>query len=387
MTNQSSNLVILGSTGSIGEQALQVVEQHPDRFKVVGLAAGNNLTKLLSQVQKYEPKAVCIGENQYHQCREAVGKNIMCCADVEGMCQLASMEEADVILIAVSGAVGIKPTLAAIRAGKRVALANKETLVAAGDIVMQALEESDSCIIPVDSEHSAVFQCMEGGKHLNNIWLTASGGPFRDYSTEEMQKVSLEMALKHPNWAMGQKITIDSATMMNKGLEVIEAHHLFNHDYEQIKVVIQCESVIHSMVEFVDGSFIGHLGSPDMRIPIQYALTYPERLHSPAKTLDFYKLGAIHFEKPDPERFPAFRIAIEAGKMGGTMPAVMNAANEIAVHRFLERRISFVDIPRITEEVMNRHEQVHQPCLEEIFDADLWARNACDELVRKENNL
>jgi 1-deoxy-D-xylulose-5-phosphate reductoisomerase len=379
------NVVILGSTGSIGEQALQVVDQHPDRFRVIGLAAGSNLDRLAVQVQHYQPGMVCIGdESLYSQLRSGVGNGTICTCGIEGMCELASLEEADIVLVAVSGSVGIKPTMEAIRCGKRIALANKETLVAAGDIVMAAARAAECEMIPVDSEHSAIFQCLAGEERsVKNLWITASGGPFREFSREALEAVTVEMALAHPNWNMGAKISVDSASMMNKGLEVIEAHHLFNMSYNRIKVLIQRESVIHSMVEFVDGSFIGHMGVADMRIPIQYAMTYPERLNSPAQSLDFSKLSAIHFETPDPDRFPAFRLACEAGRLGGTMPAVMNAANEVAVQRFLEKKITFSGIPYLVEQVMNRHSRIAHPGLDEIYSCDLWARSICDELLGK----
>lgn len=379
------NLVILGSTGSIGQQALDVVDLHPDKYRVIGLAARNELGMLREQVQKYNPELVVIGdENAYQKYIRENDNDIRVLAGVEGMCEMASMDNADTVLVSVSGAVGIRPTIAAINKGRRIALANKETLVAAGDIVMNLAREKGAEIIPVDSEHSAIYQCLRDEKRfLNNLWVTASGGPFREYSSDELKKVTVDMALKHPNWKMGPKITIDSATLMNKGLEVIEAHHLFAVDYEHIKVLVQRESVIHSMVEFIDGSFLGHLGRADMRIPIQYALTYPERTESPAQSLDFSKLGAIHFEKPDTERFPLLRIAYEAGTLGGTMPAVMNAANELAVHSFLNREISFLRIAAVVQEVMEKHSSVSNPDLEDIFAADAWARENCAYLLKK----
>jgi 1-deoxy-D-xylulose-5-phosphate reductoisomerase len=288
-------------------------------------------------------------------------------------------------LVALSGAVGIKPTLAAIRKSRRIALANKETLVAAGDIVMQAAQEHNAEIIPVDSEHSAVFQCLQGGKpYVANIWLTASGGPFRDYSAGQLAEVTVDMALSHPNWNMGPKISIDSATLMNKGLEVIEAHHLFQIGYDNIKVLVQKESVIHSMVEFVDGSFIAHLGVADMRIPIQYALTYPERMLSPAAHLDFMQLGEIHFAAPDCNRFPALGLAIAAGRRAGTLPAVMNAANEIAVGAFMKKRIAFNRIAVIVEKIMQSHAVIDRPELDDILAADQWARAHAEQLIQKE---
>jgi len=379
------NLVILGSTGSIGRQALEVVDRHPDKYKVLALAAKDELELLNEQVKKYQPRAVALGDPEnYRQFKDMVGDKLQLSCGVEGMCELASLDDVDTVLVALSGAVGIEPTLAAIKKSRRIALANKETLVAAGDIVMAAAREYQASIIPVDSEHSAVFQCLQGDEaYVKNIWLTASGGPFRDFSLEQLADVTVEMALSHPNWNMGPKISIDSATLMNKGLEVIEAHHLFGIDYEHIKVLVQKESVIHSMVELVDGSFLAHLGAADMRIPIQYALTYPERYESPAAHLDFTQLGSIHFAAPDPVRFPAIALAIAAGRRGGTLPAVMNAANEIAVQSFLHRGLAFGQIPAMVEQVMQAHQVIDKASLENILAADQWAREACKEFIQK----
>lgn len=344
MGNMQRNVVILGSTGSIGRQTLDVIDRYPDRFRVLGLAARNEADMLGEQAARYHPQMVALTDKDaYQEFKNAASTPAEILFGLDGLCELAVLPEADIVVIALSGAVGIKPTLAAIDGGKRIALANKETLVAAGDIVMQAVAYKGVELIPVDSEHSAIFQCLAGEKkHLKNIWLTASGGPFRDFSQEQLEKVTVDMALKHPTWSMGPKITVDSASLMNKGLEVIEAHHLFGVDYDHIQVLVQRESVIHSMVELMDGAFIAHLGTADMRIPIQYALTYPERLHSPVPVLDFASQGRIHFEKPDYNRFPALELAYEAGKTGGTMPAVMNGANEVAVQAFLDGKIAFV---------------------------------------------
>jgi len=385
MSNRPQNIVILGSTGSIGLQTLQVVDQHPDKFKVVGLAARDEVEILCEQARRYLPQQVAVFDNSsYIQMQRALGNQFAVKAGIEGICELAAMDKADTIVVAVSGAVGILPTITAIKRGKRIALANKETLVAAGDLVMELARSTGAMIIPVDSEHSAIFQCL-GGEHkfLRNLWLTASGGPFRDFSRPQLQQVTVSMALQHPNWQMGPKITVDSASMMNKGLEVIEAHHLFSVEYEHIKVVIQRESVIHSMVEFKDGSFLGHLGKADMRIPIQYALSYPDRYVSPVEALDFAKLGCIHFEEPDTRRFPLLAAAYSAGIQGGTMPAVMNAANEVAVQGFLQGDLGFLGIGDIVQEVMTRHQLLKQPNLEEIFAADDWARETCRGLIRK----
>ncbi len=383
MNKQPTNLVILGSTGSIGQQALEVVDRHPDQYKVLGLTAKDEIELLQAQAEKYQPRVVALAEpHKYGQFKDLIGNKIKVLCGVEGMCEIASLEDIDTVLVAVSGSVGIKPTLAAINKSRRIALANKETLVAAGDIVMQAAAAKQAEIIPVDSEHSAIFQCLQADRpYVKNLWLTASGGPFRDFSREQLAEVTVDMALNHPNWNMGPKITVDSATLMNKGLEVIEAHHLFGVEYDQIKVLVQKESVIHSMVEFVDGSFLAHLGLADMRIPIQYALSYPQRYESPAQHLDFTQLEAIHFAAPDQERFPALALAIAAGRRGGTLPAVMNAANEMAVQQFLQRTIAFNKIANIVERVMERHNIIDNPSLQDILDADLWAREYCQQFI------
>ncbi|MDD2620525.1 MAG: 1-deoxy-D-xylulose-5-phosphate reductoisomerase, partial [Syntrophomonadaceae bacterium] len=350
---------------------------------VIGISARNEVSLLKQQIERYAPQMVAVGEEQaYAQIKSNAAKSKVIFGK-EGLCELASLPEADLVLVALSGAVGILPTLAAINAGKRIALANKETLVAAGDLVMKKVREQGVLMVPVDSEHSAIFQCLNGEeKHLQKIWITASGGPFRDFTQSELKNVSVEMALKHPNWSMGPKITIDSATMMNKGLEVIEAHHLFNVDYDLIDVLVQRESVIHSMVELKDGSFLAHLGVADMRIPIQYALTYPHRMKSPAAALDFKSLKSIHFDAPDLNRFPALHLAYEAGKLGGSMPAVLNAANETAVNAFLDKKISFTSIAFLVENVMKQHNTIKEPSLEDILQSDAWARRKCEEILK-----
>jgi 1-deoxy-D-xylulose-5-phosphate reductoisomerase len=378
-----TNVLILGSTGSIGKQALEVIDKHTEKFRVVGLAARDEVSLLAEQIEKYKPLAVAVSDDRAcRQLRDIYKHKIAFMSGIEGLQEIASLPEADIVLIAVSGAIGILPTLAAIEANKKIALANKETLVAAGEIVMAKAYEKGILIIPVDSEHSAIFQCIKGEeKYLKNIWLTASGGPFRDFSREELEKVNPGMALRHPNWAMGPKITVDSATLMNKGLEVIEAYHLFGLDYDRIKVLVQKESIIHSMVELVDGSFLAHLGVPDMRIPIQYAFTYPERFESPAQNLDFASLASINFARPDTEKFPALALAYNAGRIGGTMPTVLNAANEVAVNCFLNGKIKFTAISSIVEEVMLKHRPEKEVDLDIIFNADDWARKMATELI------
>lgn len=385
MNQNRINVVVLGSTGSIGLQTLDVIRCHSDRFNLVGIAAKDEVSTLMEQIGQYKPLAVAVGDSAtYGYIKDRVSNQCRLLEGINGLCEIAALPEADVVVVAVSGAIGIKPTLAAIEAGKKIALANKETLVAAGDIVMKRAHECNTPIIPVDSEHSAVFQCLKN-EHMNlkNIWLTASGGPFHDLNREALYQITPEMALKHPNWVMGPKITVDSATLMNKGLEVIEAHHLFATDYEKIKVVVHKESIVHSMIELLDGSYLAQLGSHDMRIPIQYALTYPERVDSPANPLDLISLGRLTFTSPDSDKFPALSLAYEAGKTGGTMPAVMNAANEIAVNEFLTSSLRFTDIPVVVEKVMMLHDGIARPTLDDILQADRWARETCRQFCSK----
>jgi len=379
------NIVILGSTGSIGLQALDVIARHNERFRVVGLAARNEVDVLKEQAEQFKPKAIAVGDNNaYPALKNSIAGNVELLSGMEGLSAIAAWPDADIILVAVSGAIGILPTLSAIKAKKQIALANKETLVTAGDLVMQEIKNNNINLIPVDSEHSAIFQCLAREKdNLKKIWLTASGGPFRDFTLQELELVNVEMALCHPNWSMGPKITIDSATLMNKGLEVIEAHHLFGVDYNDIGVLIHPQSIVHSMVELVDGAFLAHLGAADMRIPIQYAFTYPDRLPSSAQYLDFTKLAALEFQAPDIKRFPALELAYEAGRTGGTMPAVLNAANEIAVQYFLGGKIGFTLIPRLVEQVMNRHDTISEPNLEEILSVDKWARILTEDIINR----
>ncbi|MEQ8173468.1 MAG: 1-deoxy-D-xylulose-5-phosphate reductoisomerase [Syntrophomonadaceae bacterium] len=380
---EPSQVVVLGSTGSIGRQTLEVIERYGDRYQVLALAARDEVEPLVQQIQRFKPRYVAVGDDKaYSLLKRQVGSEIQVVAGIEGLCEIAALPEAEISLVALSGAVGIMPTIAAVQAGKRVALANKETLVAAGDLVMNKVKESGVQLLPVDSEHSAIFQCLAGEeRNLEKIWLTASGGPFRDYTRQQLEGVTVDMALRHPNWAMGPKITIDSATLMNKGLEVIEAYHLFQVDYSKIEVLIQRESIIHSMVELKDGAFLAHLGVPDMRIPIQYALTYPDRMESLAQSLDFSNLPNIHFDRPDLERFPSLDLAYQAGRAGGTMPAVLNAANEVAVQAFLDERIAFTRIPFLVEAVMLKHDRQERPDLPAIMEADSWARRICAELI------
>ncbi len=373
-------IVILGSTGSIGTQTLDVVKQNKD-IQVVGLAAYSNIALLEEQINIFKPRVVCVmlpEKAQLLQQRlkeKQISVEIVC--GEEGLATLATLEEADMIITAVVGMIGLKPTLAAIGAGKTIALANKETLVTAGELVMNLAKEKGVAILPVDSEHSAIFQALRGNepKSISKIVLTASGGPFRTHTQEQLEKVTVEAALKHPNWAMGSKITIDSASLMNKGLEVIEAKYLFDVAPSQIDVVVHKESIIHSMVTYVDGSTMAQLGQPDMRHPIAYALYYPERRRAPfIKPLDFAQIGSLSFEAPKTQLFPCLQYAFDALEAGGTMPAVLNAANEVVVASFLNREIRFLDIPKIIHMVMEKHICINRPTLEDILGCDEWAR-------------
>ncbi len=386
LDKQSLRVVVMGSTGSIGRQTLEVAEALPGGCRVIGLAGGKNLALLEQQAAQWQPGWVAIGdETVKDQIKNypALSKTELLWG-MEGLCQLAALPEADLIIQALGGAIGIQPTVAAIRAGKRIGLANKETLVAAGDIVIPLAAECGAAIIPVDSEHSAIFQCLQGEKTpLKNLWLTASGGPFYRLPEAELEQVTVEDALRHPRWTMGPKITVDSATLMNKGLEVIEAHHLFQMPYDRIQVLVHPESAIHSMIETVDHALIAQLGAADMRLPIQYAFTWPERAVSPAAPLDLAKLGTMHFVQPDVQKFPALAMAYEVGQTGGTLPAVMNAANETAVAAFLHRRIGFRDIYRVTRAVTDRHASITAPALETVLAADRQARLDTEAYLRE----
>ncbi|WP_152402266.1 1-deoxy-D-xylulose-5-phosphate reductoisomerase [Paenibacillus cellulositrophicus] len=366
-------LSVLGSTGSIGTQTLDVVSKHPEHFQIEGLAAGSNVELLLRQVHQFRPKKVSVATKELaEQVKTQVSLGTEIFYGNEGLVEVAAGTDADTVVTAVVGSMGLHSTLAAIEAGKHIGLANKETLVTAGHLVTEAIKRKGVNMLPIDSEHSAIFQCLNGERRddLAGITLTASGGSFRDLTREQLQSVTVEDALKHPNWSMGAKITIDSATMVNKGLEVIEAHWLFGLPYEQIHVLLHPESIIHSFVEFRDTSIIAQLGNPDMRVPIQYALTYPERWDSPAKRLSLADVGKLHFREMDMERFPCLRLAFECGKMGGTATTAFNAANEVAVGRFLNREISFLQIEDIIEEVLDRHANISNPQLADIEECD-----------------
>lgn len=373
------HLAILGSTGSIGTQTLEVVDNNED-MKVVSLAAGSNIDLVEQQIRKYHPEVVCIYQEDKARelARRVTDETVSVLYGMDGLIACATVASADVVVAAVVGMIGIRPVIEAIRCGKDIAFANKETLVTAGHIIMPMIRKYQVLLTPVDSEHAAIFQCLNGEHHgeIAKILLTASGGPFRGRKKEELASVTVEDALRHPNWTMGRKITIDSSTMVNKGLEVMEARWLFDVDYDHIQVVIQPQSVIHSMVEFVDGAVMAQLGTPDMKLPIQYALTYPQRRNLPGERLDFSKLTDITFEKPDPDTFRGLSLAYQAGREGGSMPTVFNAANEKAVAMFLNREIEYLDIPRIIEEAMMDHRKIADPSLEEILavEAEVYAK-------------
>lgn len=378
---------LLGATGSIGTQTLDVIRTYPEKFRLVAMSFGQNLALGEQIIQEFKPKLVSVSTKEM---RDRIIYNVPAGTNVmfgeEGLIEVATYSESDVLLNSVVGSVGLKPTLAAIEASKTIAIANKETLVTAGHIVMESAKNNGVQILPVDSEHSAIFQCLNGENksEIFKLILTASGGSFRDRSREELEGVTVEQALAHPNWSMGAKLTIDSATMMNKGLEVIEAHWLFDIPYEQIDVILHKESIIHSMVEFQDTSVIAQLGTPDMRIPIQYALTYPERLELPQiKRLNLIEIGKLHFQEASFDRFRCLKMAYEAGKIGGTMTAVLNAANEVAVAAFLENRITFLQIESFVEKALENHNLIQHPTLEEIIEADKETRQFVQQFMSK----
>ena len=373
-------LAVLGSTGSIGQQTLEVVRAFPHRFRIIGLAASKNLDLLAKQVNEFKPRFV------YSQDREALSHlNIEC--DFLPLEEMASYPQVDTVVIAVSGRSGLLPTVAAVKAGKNVALANKESLVMAGEIIINEAKLNKAQILPVDSEHSAIWQCLKGeNQKAAQLILTASGGPFRHFSPAQLSEVTAEQALEHPPWQMGRKVTIYSATLMTKGLEVIEAHWLFDMPSDNIRVLIHAQSIIHSLVEFIDGSVKAQLSYPDMRLPIQYALSYPERLPNPElPRLNWDSLSRLTFEQPDFSRFPCLNLAIEAGRKGGTYPAVLCAADEVAVELFLSQRIKFTDIAYLVKQTLEQHQPVAHPTLEEILAADAWAREKVTQLTTEGN--
>lgn len=372
------NVVLLGSTGSIGTSTIKVAEDLPDRIRLLGLAAGGNAELLLEQTRKHRPEAISINDpEKAKELQNLLGTSCEVFCGTDGLVKLATLPGADIVLIAIVGTAGLHPALAAIRAGKDIAIASKEILVMAGEIVMNEARKHGVRVLAVDSEHSAIFQCLDGkpSSSVRKLWLTASGGPFRQTPKEEFPNITVERALKHPSWVMGRKITIDSATLFNKGLEMIEARWLFDIGMDRVGVVVHPQSIVHSMVEFVDGSLLAQLSTPDMCLPIQYALTYPDRAASERVQTNFPKISSLTFEEPDEERFPSIPLARRAGEVGGTLPSVLNAANEVAVEAFVNRKISF---PQITESVartMERHKVVSHPTLDQLLEADAWARH------------
>ncbi len=375
------NLVLLGSTGSIGTQTLEIVDAYPEQLHIMALAAGSNARKMEEQVRKYKPAyAVMYEQAAAKDLKERLADtDVTVLCGMDGMIRIATLPEADTVLTAVVGMIGIRPTIEAIEAGKNIALANKETLVTAGHLIMPLAKSEGVSVLPVDSEHSAIFQSLNGEpkKRLKKILLTASGGPFRGMNRDALRTKTVGDALKHPNWSMGKKITIDSATMVNKGLEVMEAGWLFDVNYDRIQVVVHPQSIIHSMVEYVDGAVMAQLGLPDMKLPIQYALFYPDRLPMDTKGIDFFKLGQITFEEPDLETFTGLKLAYDAFRAGGSMPTVYNAANEKAVSLFLQEKIRFLDIADIIGEAMSRHRTIENPNLDQILETEAW----CYELI------
>jgi len=379
------NISILGSTGSIGCSTLDVISRFPERFKVVGLSACENIDRLEQQIRRYKPSVVSLTNEKHASVLREKCKtlDVDILSGVEGLIRVSTHPEAGIVVSAIAGSAGLIPTLAAVKAGKTIALANKETMVMAGEIVVREANEKKAKILPVDSEHSAIFQVMEKGRweEVHKIILTASGGPFLRTSSGERKKATIKDALRHPNWNMGAKVTIDSATLMNKGLEVIEAKWLFDVSVNQIKVLIHPQSIVHSMVEFRDGSVIAQMGMPDMKVPIAYALSYPERLDLVMPRLDLAKTGNLTFEEPEKRRFPCLYYAYDAINEGGSMPAVLNSANEIAVQAFLHGRIGFLDIERITGETMGKHKAFRIETIEDVLHADNWARQEAEMII------
>ena len=404
-------IAVLGSTGSIGTQTLELAEEFPDRFKVVALTAGNNLDLLVDQICRHVPEVVAlangdrVGElrERLHALEPAARPERLpeLLGGNEGLCAAAAWPTADLVVTGIVGCAGLLPTLAAVKAGKDLALANKETLIAAGPVVLPELAKSGSRLLPADSEHSAIFQCLQGTPWadtarlstgvptpgLRRIQLTASGGAFRDWAPEDLHKATVADATSHPNWTMGRKITVDSASLMNKGLEVIEAHYLFGLDYDHIDIIVHPQSIIHSMVELADSSVLAQLGWPDMKLPILYCLSWPERLETPWRRLNLTEVGSLSFRAPDPARYPCMELAYAVGRAGGTMPAVMNAANEQAVALFLDEQVHFLDIPRLIDGVCDRHraDLTANPSLDDVLAIDAWARQAVHEAAARLN--
>ncbi|WP_252503577.1 1-deoxy-D-xylulose-5-phosphate reductoisomerase [Sporosarcina sp. Marseille-Q4943] len=381
----TKKISLLGATGSIGTQTLDIIQSNKEQFKLVSFSAGMNIAKVREITAQFHPEVVSVMQKEDADALQSEFPETRFMHGTEGLIAVAAQTGADMLVNAVIGSIGLEPTMKAIQEGITIAIANKETLVAAGDIVMEEARKRNVALLPVDSEHSALFQSLNGEnpKRVSRLILTASGGSFRDLSRDQLQGVTVQQALDHPNWSMGNKLTIDSATMMNKGLEVIEAHHLFDMPYDRIDCLLHKESIIHSMVEFEDTSVMAQLGSPDMRVPIQYAMTYPDRIPMQnAKPLRLEEIGTLHFEKMDFERFRALALAYEAGKQGGTMPTVMNAANEVAVQLFMKGRIPFLQIEDIVERMMDNHQPISSPDLEAILETDSITRKMVYDMVK-----
>ena len=382
-------IAILGSTGSIGCSSLRVIEAHPEAYQVTALAAGKNVDLLAEQIRKFSPLVVAVlGDEEAESLKKRLdgGHKTKIVSGREGFNHLATLEEVDTVISAITGAAGLVPTIAAIQAGKNIALANKETMVMAGPLVIEEVRRRGVTLLPVDSEHSAIFQCLQGHRRddVRRVILTASGGPFRDFSYEEMGRVSPEQALKHPNWNMGPKITVDSATLMNKGLELIEARWLFGLDIHQIHILIHPQSVIHSMVEYKDGSILAQMGIPDMITPISYALSYPRHVDTMLPALDLERVGTLRFMKPDTGKFRCLELALQAAEIGESMPAVLNGANEVAVELFLRGRIGFLEIPSLIEETMKAHTPFVIESIEKVMEADAWARQRAADFAERD---
>ncbi len=377
MNGTMKKVVLLGSTGSIGTSTLKVASDLPERIQLIGLAGGRNVSLLRMQANAHLPQCISIGEEcKMEELSKGLHERVEVVSGSSGLLRLATLPDADVVLIAIVGTAGLEPALAAIRAGKDIAVASKEILVMAGELVMKEAAKHQVRVLAVDSEHSAIFQCLEDkpAQTVRALWLTASGGPFRSFDKDRFENITVDQALKHPSWVMGRKITIDSATMFNKGLEMIEARWLFNVGMDRVRVVVHPQSVVHSMVEFVDGSMIAQMSTPDMCLPIQYALTYPDRVPNDRVQTDLAAIGSLEFQSPDEDKFPALRLAREAGERCGTLPAVLNAANEVAVQAFCDQQLSFLGIPPLVSKVMEDHQVVDQPDLGQILHADQWAR-------------
>ncbi len=380
-------ITILGSTGSVGRQTLEVVENLDDQIKIVALTANSSVEKLARQARKFNAQyAVLKAKDKAEELKYKLNDlETKVLTGLPGLIEVATREEVDLVINAVVGAIGVQPTIKAIEAGKNIGIANKETLVTAGEVVTAKAEKNNIRLLPLDSEHNAIFQALQGEeqKTVNKIILTASGGPFRTASGQDLEQVTVKKALDHPNWDMGGKITIDSATLMNKGLEVIEARWLFDLEFDKIETVVHPQSIIHSLVEFNDHSMLAELGVPDMKVPIQYVLTYPDRKPNQLESLDLAEVGKLTFEEPKTDLFPCLKYAYQAGKQGGSMPAVLNAANEVAVHKFLQNKLKFVAIPQVVKQVMDNHNLITNPSLTEILEADQWARTEAEKVGDK----